>query len=104
MKLNKLTLVVTAILTAAFLAPLTASAQTINHRLHRQHHRIAQGLHHHHLTNRTARRLAVRDRAIHLRERADRLAHRGHLTAGERARLQRRLNRTSRAIYRDKHD
>ena len=90
-----------------FAAAPTAEAQGrrtpgINRREANQKHRIQQGVHSGELTRRETARLAAeqaRIRALERRARAD-----GEVTARERARLQRGLNRSSRHIYRQKHD
>ena len=104
MKLINLVMSVTLLFATAALVPTTASAQTINQRLKNQHRRIDEGVKHGSMSRNHARRLHARDKMIHAREHRDRMAQHGHLTGGERVRLQRSLNRTSRAIYRAKHN
>ena len=91
-------------ITAAFGILASADAQTVNQRLQNQHARIHQGLKTGQLTHREARSVRRADRRIHRSERWDRAMHNGHLTAGERMRLQGRLNRNSARIYRKKHN
>ena len=92
------------ILLGATLAPMAAQAQGINQRLNNQHGRIHQGVGSDQLTRGEQRRLNRRDATIHAQERVDRRFDNGHLTGGERRNLNRELNHTSGAIYRDKHN
>ena len=74
----------------------------INHRQHRQERRINQGLRSGELTRNETRHLRGDERRIGEQKRmamAD-----GRMNRGERRRLRREQNRTSRAIYRDKHN
>jgi hypothetical protein len=99
-----------ALLVGALFAPLSAQAQeavrhprSINARERRQERRIRQGERSGELTRREARHLERREVRVNRAEwRARRSG--GTLTAQERWRLNRRLNRDSRAIYRQKHD
>jgi hypothetical protein len=77
---------------------------TINQRRAFQQHRIAKGVRSGQLTARETGRLERREASIGRQERHMRAADRGHLTRVDRVRLNRRLNRTSRGIYRDKHN
>jgi len=81
-------------------APMHRHAATINQRRQHQQHRIAQGIRTGRLNARQAVRLERREASIGRQERHMRASGRGRLT---RVRLNRRLNRTSRAIYRNKH-
>lgn len=87
-------------------APVSAPryAATINQRREFQQHRIAQGVRSGQLTARETNRLERREASIGRTERNMRAADRGHLTRADRVSLNHRLNRTSRAIYRDKHN
>ena len=87
----------------AAIAPDKAPA-TINRRLERQHRRIQAGTKGDELTKRERARLRARDAAIRAQARVYRRANGGTLTPGERHRLTRELNRTSRRIYRDRHN
>ena len=84
---------------------LTAMAQktpSVDNRQHRQQKRIKQGVKSGSLTKREAVKLEAgqaKTRRIERRAKAD-----GTVTAAERARLQHRENKTSRKIYRQKHD
>jgi len=87
-------------------APVSAPrhAATINQRRAIQQHRIAQGVRSGQLTRHETRRLERREVSIGRQERHMRSADRGHLNHADRVVLNRRLHRTSRAIYRDKHN
>ena len=93
--------------TLALLA-VAASAQVgnrrpINHRQETQHNRIQQGVKRGSLSRYEAARIRAREAAIRARERRDRRDGHG-LSRAERIRIQRAQNRTSRSIYRQKHD
>ena len=75
----------------------------INARLARQNARIEQGERSGELTYREANHLERHDARIGRQEARMRLSG-GRFTGRERARLQREENRTSGAIYRDKHN
>lgn len=74
----------------------------INHRQAHQQARIRQGIKSGQLTRGEARRLESREGRIQASKLEDKAS--GHVTAAQRARLNRRLNAASRAIYRDKHN
>jgi hypothetical protein len=76
---------------------------TVNLRRAMQQHRIAQGARTGRLTVRQANRLERREVRIGRAETHMRAANGGRLTRADRIVLNHRLNRTSRAIYRDKH-
>jgi len=84
-------------------APVQRHAVTINQRRDNQQQRIAQGIHSGRLNARQGARLERREAAIGHRERMMRVAGHGRLNRRDRFRLNHRLNRTSRAIYRAKH-
>jgi hypothetical protein len=99
--------IVTTVATVAFaLAAGSAFAGTadpgVNHRQAHQHARIAQGVASGELTARETARLGAEQRAIAAEERF--YKRDGRLTAWERADLRRDLDRSSRDIYRQKHD
>ncbi|MFL6211352.1 MAG: hypothetical protein ACJ74W_21065 [Pyrinomonadaceae bacterium] len=76
---------------------------SINRREARQQRRIRQGVRSSVLTRREARRIERREARIRIEEvRARRSG--GRFTLRERRRIQRELNRSSRAVYRQKHD
>jgi hypothetical protein len=87
-------------------APMYAPrhAATINQRRAFQQHRIAQGIRSGQLTARETAHLERREASIGREERHMRAADGGRLTRADRVALNHRLNRTSRAIYRDKHN
>ncbi len=89
-----------ALTTAAQAAPPT---HPINHRRNEQQQRIDQGLRSGSLTPRETVRLEHREGRIAHQEARDRRSG-GHFTAAERRHIEREENRTSRAIYRQKHD
>lgn len=95
--------IVAPLLLGALLLPIAANAQSINARQDEQRERIQQGVKSGQLNRREARRLRHREARLRRTEARDRRSG-GHLTAAERANLQRRLNNTNRAIYRQKHD
>ena len=75
----------------------------INQRRALQHKRIAMGLRNGSLRPGQAHRLMRREALIGRQQRHMRFAHNGRLTRVDRVRLNHRLNRTSRAIYRARH-
>jgi hypothetical protein len=85
----------------AGILPISASAASVNKREHREQVRIRQGIRSGELTRQEARRLEAEQARIRVNER---FARRDGLTAKERARLQKELNRASKDIYRQKHD
>ena len=106
-------LIVPAIgLVGALLLPLAAQAQApmmghdhnVYQRLHNERTRIREGVRHGNLNYGEAMRLQHRDARVQRMAAHDRFMHGGHLTDRERMRLNSRLNRTSGAIYRHKHD
>lgn len=100
----KFTLFATALLALSTTLASAQTASTIRDRKGNQQARIAQGVHSGQLTAHETRNLERREVSINRQERAMRRAHNGHLTRADRATLNRRQNRTSRAIYRDKHN
>jgi hypothetical protein len=84
-------------------APMQRHAATINQRREHQQQRIAQGIRTGRLNARQASRLERREASIGRQERHMRANDGGRLTHFDRVRLNHRLNRTSRAIYRAKH-
>jgi hypothetical protein len=106
-KKNKMKLkIFGGVLVAALAITSIASAQTrtpvINHREHRQERRINQGVRSGELTRNEARHLRNDERRIRDDKRMAKAD--GHVTRGERRHLRHEENRTSRAIYRDKHN
>ncbi len=76
----------------------------VNRREGRQQKRIANGINNGSLTPKEASHLEKRAASIQNQEQRDMAKHNGHLTKAEQNQLNRRQNRTSRAIYRDKHN
>jgi hypothetical protein len=83
--------------------PLMGLAQGINQRQDNQRARIRQGVRSGELTRREAGRLQARQARIRVNEAYARRSG-GEFTARERARIQRQQDRSSRQIYRQKHD
>ncbi len=70
----------------------------------RQQQRIGQGVHSGQLTSRETGNLENRESSVH-REKQNMRAHdNGHLTAADRAAINKRQNHISRSIYKDKHN
>ncbi|MDO3644908.1 hypothetical protein [Mucilaginibacter sp. L3T2-6] len=94
------------LLVAMIVITSMAEAQTrtpvINHRHRMQERRINQGVRSHELTRNEARHLRSRERNIARDRRMARAD--GRVTSSERRHLRREENRTSRAIYRHKHN
>lgn len=78
------------------------SADSINHRQHKQDRRIAQGAGSGELTQAEAKSLRAERKAIRTEERAYRAD--GKFTKEERKDVQQDLNQNSREIYQQKHD
>jgi hypothetical protein len=103
------TKIITALL--AGLATLAGAAQvatprpgTERVRSQHQQQRIGQGIQSGQLTGREAGHLENREASIHHEKQSMRAADGGHLTRSDRRTLNRRQNRTSAAIARDKHN
>jgi hypothetical protein len=89
--------------TAVVFAPLAAQAGQIQNRINRQETRIYQGVKNGSITRKEYKHLERREDNIEAaRLRAIRSG--GKLTKAEQYRLNRRLNNTSKSIYRQKHD
>ena len=76
----------------------------VNQRLANQNARINAGVRDGSLTPHEAHKLRREDRTIRAEERAMAAEHNGHITKGEQRMLNRQENRTSRQIYRERHD
>jgi len=76
----------------------------VNARRENQQDRIAQGVRSGSLTPRETARLENQEARINHEVHRDRAANGGHLTPGERAHVNRQLNRESARIYRAKHN
>lgn len=97
----------TTIIAGALLAG-TALAQDgpkgeVNKREQNQKDRINAGVQNGSLTDKEAHRLKAREASIEAQEQRDRADGRGY-TAREKARTNKRLNQTSKAVYKQKHD
>lgn len=92
-----------ALLTLATL-PIAASAGQAYNRVHDQEARLNQGLASGQLTRNEYRHVDGRLDSINAQRRRDLRQNDGHLTAGERAHLNREFNNNSTNIYFDKHN
>ena len=90
--------------TNAVPGPDAPKPTSINQRLENQQDRIAQGIKSGQLTAGETANLETREAAITHEVAADRRANGGKLTQAERVQINHQLNRTSKAIYRDKHN
>jgi hypothetical protein len=84
--------------------PPNPKPPTVNQRLENQQDRIAQGIKSGQLTAGETANLETKEAAITNEVKADRQANGGKLTQAERTQVNHQLNRTSRQIYRDKHN
>lgn len=102
--MNRLTQLGTAfaLLTTSSLTLAGTSTPGVDHREWRQSARIAHGVASNQLTGPETRFLVSQQRKTARLERAFKAD--GHVTYGERRILHRRLDRTSRSIYHQKHD
>ena len=76
----------------------------VNAREQNQQDRIANGVKNGTMTPGQASRVENKEQHIENQEKADMAAHNGHLTKGEQRQLNKEQNRTSKQIYKDKHD
>ncbi len=83
---------------------LPAGAAEVDQREANQQKRIAEGVENGSLTPKETANLENREAKIHNEIKTDRAANGGKLTPAERAKINREQNRTSRAIYRKKHN
>jgi hypothetical protein len=74
----------------------------VNRRAANQQKRIGNGVANGKLTSKQATHLEKRETAVQNREQADMAKHNGHLTKAEQRGINRRQNRISRSIARDK--
>jgi hypothetical protein len=88
---------------ALFGALASTSFAQINHRLVNQQNRIAAGIRDRQLTPGEVSHLENREARVDREIRFDRNHDGGHLTPGERFRINHQLNSISRNIYRDRH-
>jgi len=101
MKTTKFALLVSLLACAGLAAAQTADPK-VNERQQNQQQRIEQGVQSGELTKREAVKLEAREAKIAREER--RMKADGELTKKERAKLHKDLNKTSKAIYKQKHD
>ena len=76
----------------------------VNDRLANQRDRVRAGVQAGQLTHKEARQIRFEGRAIRAEERAMAARHGGHLTLAQQARLNRREDRVSQQIYRERRD
>ncbi len=96
-------LIYSALVAAVLLIPTVASAGPIQHRVVNQQQRIYNGVQNGSLTGKEYSNLQRREQSIAAQRYRD-VRDGGGLTAYERQRLNNRLDNTSQAIYRNKHD
>jgi hypothetical protein len=90
--------------TPTTMTPTNDPHMTVNQRLENQHDRIQAGTKDDQLTKAERTKLRADDAAIRAQERVYRQANDGKLTKGEKHQLNRELNRSSRQIYRARHN
>jgi hypothetical protein len=76
----------------------------VNRRQANQQKRIGNGINNGSLSPKETANLERRDASVQKQEHADMAKHHGHLTKAEQRHLNRRENRISRSIYKDKHN
>ena len=99
-----LTAVVAGLMLPAAAQTVAPPPGTIHQRKENQQDRIAQGVKSGQLTARETAHLEAREAKINKEVHNERVANGGKLTAAERRQVNRQQNRTSRAIYRKKHN
>jgi uncharacterized lipoprotein YajG len=75
----------------------------VNNREQNQQNRIANGVKNDKLTPQQTSNLEKREGNLQSKEQKDMAAHNGHLTKANQRQLNRRENRISKTIYKDKH-
>ena len=75
----------------------------VNKREQNQQNRIANGLKNGSMSAQQASNVEKREASVQNQEQKDMAAHNGHLTKAEQRQLNRRENRISKTIYKDKH-
>jgi len=75
----------------------------VNAREQAQQDRVANGLKNGTMTSQQAANVERREASVQNQEQKDMAAHNGHLTKAEQNQLNRRQNRISNTIYKDKH-
>jgi hypothetical protein len=76
----------------------------VNRREANQQRRIANGIKNGSLSPKETANLEHREASVQRQEQRDMAKHNGHLTKAEQRQLNRRENRISRSIYKDKHN
>jgi len=76
----------------------------VNRREENQQKRIANGINHGSLNAHETANLERREASVQKQEQADMAKHNGHLTKTEQRQLNRRQDRISHSIYKDKHN
>jgi hypothetical protein len=76
----------------------------VNARAQNQQDRIANGVKNDTLTPGQTAHLEKREQRTQNQEKADMAAHNGHLTKAEQKQLNKEQNKTSKQIYKDKHE
>ena len=99
-----LTVVVAGLMLPVAAQTVAPPPGTIHERKENQQDRIAQGVKSGQLTAGETAHLENREAKINQEVHNDRVANGGKLTAAERRQVNRQQNRTSRAIYRKKHN
>ena len=89
---------------AVVVTAMPALAARVDRREKRQQERIGEGVESGSLSANETAHLEKREAHINREVRRDRAANGGKLTPAERRKVEHQENRTSRAIYRDKHD
>lgn len=102
MKINIFGGLLVAALTITSIANAQDRTPVINARQHNQERRINNGVRSGELTHKETRHLRNDERRIQAEKRIAKAN--GHITPRQRTMLRRQENRTSRAIYRDKHN
>jgi hypothetical protein len=88
---------------AIVLVPFAAEAGPIQNRINRQEYRVYQGVKNGSISAKEYKQIDRRLDSIEA-TRLRNIQSGGKLTTAEKYRLNRRLNNTSRSIYRDRHD
>jgi hypothetical protein len=88
---------------AIVLVPFAAEAGPLQNRINRQEYRVYQGVKNGSISNKEYKRIDRRIDSIEA-ARLRNIQSGGKFTKAEKYRLNRRLNNTSRTIYRDRHD
>lgn len=96
-------LISAVLVSAVAFFPLAAHAGELANRLHRQDARIYNGVKNGSITYKEYKRLERREDSIQAAQLRD-IRSGGKLTTAEKYNLNRRLNRTSNAIYRAEHN